>query len=119
MTATAPRASLTLIGLLACAVLVSALAVVYAKHQSRKLFIELQGLQVTRDEMNVEWGQLQLEQSTLATHAMIDNVARSKLGMGTPAPQDIVIIQPGAARRAAPPAALADPAAAPGEAARP
>lgn len=78
---------------LSAAVLASSVGVIYAKHQSRKLFVELQILQGARDEINVEWGQLQLEQSTLATHAMIDHVARTKLGMVTPAPQDVVILR--------------------------
>jgi cell division protein FtsL len=82
------------LGLLGLAVFASAIGVVYAKHESRKLFIELQTLQTTRDEMNVEWGQLQLEQSTLATHARIDAVARTKLDMITPAPETVVIVKP-------------------------
>ena len=81
-------------GLLALAVFASALAVVYAKHENRRLFVELQGLQTTRDEMNVEWGQLQLEQSTLATHARIDAAARTQLDMIAPAPDTVVIVRP-------------------------
>jgi len=50
---------------LALIVLASSLGVVYAKHQSRKLFVELDILKKERDEMNVEWGQLQLEQSNV------------------------------------------------------
>lgn len=87
-------ASGLLLGLLALAGFASAIGVVYAKHESRKLFMELQALQATRDEMNVEWGQLQLEQSTLATHARIDTEARTKLGMIAPAPETVVIIKP-------------------------
>jgi cell division protein FtsL len=41
-------------------VMVSAVAVVYARHQGRKLFIELQALGKERDNMDIEWGQLQL-----------------------------------------------------------
>lgn len=81
-------------GLLALAVFASALVVVYAKHENRRLFVELQGLQTTRDEMNVEWGQLQLEQSTLATHARIDAAARTQLEMIAPAPDTVVIVRP-------------------------
>jgi cell division protein FtsL len=42
----------------------SALALVYTKHESRKLFVELETLTHERDELNIEWGQLQIEQST-------------------------------------------------------
>lgn len=72
----------------------SALGVVYAKYESRKLFVELQQLQNKRDAMNVEWGQLQLEQSTWATHGRIDRVARKKLGMINPSHETVVIIKP-------------------------
>src|SRR5690606_30577849 len=54
---------------------VSALALVYTKHESRKLFIELERLTAVRDELNIEWGRLQIEQSTWATHARIEQVA--------------------------------------------
>lgn len=80
--------------LVAAAALAAALGVVYAKHENRKLFIELQALQAERDAMNVEWGQLQLEQSTQATHARVDTEARSRLGMQPPLPKEIVLISP-------------------------
>ena len=88
------RAAHTGLGLVLLATLVSALGVVYAKHENRKLFIELQALQAERDAMNVEWGQLQLEQSTQATHARVDAEARGRLGMQPPDPKAIVIIRP-------------------------
>jgi len=75
-------------------VLVSALGVVYAKHQSRKLFVELDTLKQQRDEMNVEWGRLQLEQSTLATHGRIEHAAKKRLGMVTPEYEQILIVKP-------------------------
>ena len=84
------------LGLVVLATLASALGVVYAKHENRKLFIELQALQAERDAMNVEWGQLQLEQSTQATHARVDAEARGRLGMQSPDPSAIVIISPAA-----------------------
>lgn len=79
--------------LLALTVLASALAVVYARHEGRKLFIELQALQQVRDDRDVEWGQLQLEQSTWATHSRIDPIAREQLKMSTPTPDVIQIIR--------------------------
>lgn len=81
-------------GLLVLAVLASAFAVVYAKYESRKLFVELQSLQKVRDDMAVEWGQLQLEQSTWATHGRIEGTARTTLGMILPPPEAVVIIKP-------------------------
>ena len=53
----------------------SAMALVYTKHEARKLFVELETLTHERDELNIEWGQLQIEQSTWATHARIEQVA--------------------------------------------
>ncbi len=76
------------------AVVVTAMAAAYAKHQSRKLFVELQNLQEQRDAMNVEWGQLQLEQSTYTTHGKIDGAARERLHMHLPATQQVTIIHP-------------------------
>ncbi len=80
--------------LLAAAVMGSALGVVYAKYQTRKLFVELQTLQKIRDEMNVEWGQLQLEQSTWGTNARVEGIARNKLDMIMPPVDAVVIVKP-------------------------
>lgn len=83
-----------LLPLLVMGVIVTALGDVYAKHQSRKLFVELQGLEAERDEMNIEWGQLQLEQSTLATHGRVEERARTELKMTMPAQDTVVIVRP-------------------------
>lgn len=80
--------------ILAMLVLASSLGVVYAKHQSRKLFVELDTLKKERDEMNVEWGRLQLEQSTLATHGRIETTAKKRLKMVTPEYDKILIVRP-------------------------
>ena len=75
-------------------VMFSALSVVYIKHENRKEFVVLEGLQKQRDEMDIEWGQLQLEQSTWATQSRIEDLARKRLGMVN-VPQDkVVIIKP-------------------------
>ena len=83
-----------LIMLVVISVIASALALVYAKHINRKIFIEFQELQVKRDELNVEWGRLQLEQSTFATHSQIEKLARKELGMMLPTSKDIVMVRP-------------------------
>ena len=77
--------------ILLMAVIASSIGVVYAKHQSRKLFIELQSLAAERDRMDVEWGQLQLEQGTLTTHGQIERAARDRLGMVNPAAGSVAI----------------------------
>ena len=76
------------------AVLGSALGVVYAKHEARSRFNELQKLTKVRDDLDIEWGQLQLEQSTWATHGRVERVAHDDLGMVTPQPSDLRIVQP-------------------------
>jgi len=83
-----------LVGLLGLAVFATAVAVVYVKHSSRKLFVELQALERGRDALNVEWGQLHLEQSTWATHGRIESIARGQLGMQVPAADAIVLVKP-------------------------
>ena len=72
---------------------VSALALVYTKHESRKLFVELEQLATERDELNIEWGQLQIEQSTWATHARIERVALEELALKRPASTEIHLIE--------------------------
>jgi cell division protein FtsL len=69
------------------------MALIYTKHESRKLFIELEGLTHDRDELNIEWGQLQIEQSTWATHARIEQVATDDLSLVRPQPTDIFVIE--------------------------
>ena len=88
------QGKMILLILLATAVLLSALDVIYSKHHSRKLFVELQSLEGMRDSLNIEWGQLQLEQSTWAMPNRVEKVARSRLGMDVPAPDQIVIVSP-------------------------
>lgn len=81
-----------LIPLLLLVVIISAISASFARHQSRKLFNELQYLESERDGMNVEWGQLQLEQSTHATHGKVEDAARKRLGMRIPGPEQVVIV---------------------------
>lgn len=72
---------------------VSAMALVYTKHESRKLFVELEELTRERDALNIEWGQLQIEQSTWATHARIEQVAADELRLTRPAAEAIFVIE--------------------------
>ncbi len=75
-------------------VIVSSAAVIYAKHEGRKLFIELQALGNQRDNMDIEWGQLQLEQGTLTTQGKVENVARDRLGMTSLRADATIIVNP-------------------------
>lgn len=85
---------MTRIFLLVIAVIASSIGVVYAEHQGRKLFVELQSMGYEKDRMDVEWGQLQLEQSTLTTQGQVEHDARSRLGMIIPEPERMVIVKP-------------------------
>ena len=71
-----------------------ALGVVTSQHKARKLFVELQQEQELTTQLDVEWGQLQLEQSTWATHARIEKIAGSTLQMHVPDAKRIQVITP-------------------------
>jgi len=87
------RQPVLLVFVFAAVCVVSALALVYTKHESRKLFVELEQLTDERDELNIEWGQLQIEQSTWATHARIEQVATDDLQLTRPATTEIFVIE--------------------------
>ena len=72
----------------------SAAAAVYFKHRSREMFVQLERLETRRDNVQIEWGQLQLEQSAWSTHAFVERVASTKLHMAMPPPKEIEIIAP-------------------------
>ena len=87
------RQPVLLVFVFAVVCVVSATALVYTKHESRKLFVELEQLTDERDELNIEWGQLQIEQSTWATHARIEQVASDDLQLTRPETTEIFIIE--------------------------
>ena len=93
MRAAKPRQPFLLVFVFAVVCVVSAMALVYTKHESRKLFVELEGLTHQRDELNIEWGQLQIEQSTWATHARIEKVAADDLSLVRPEATEIYVIE--------------------------
>jgi cell division protein FtsL len=76
------------------AVLGSAAGAIYSKHRARELFVELEQLNTRRDNLEIEWGQLQLEQSSWSTHAFVESVASKKLHMAMPPPRDIKLVSP-------------------------
>ena len=84
---------IVVLGLLSLAVLLSALGVVMARHESRKVFVEIEELQKTRDNLNEEWGKLQLEEGTWGTNVRVEELARTRLGMVMPSPDQIVVVR--------------------------
>jgi cell division protein FtsL len=77
-----------------CGVLVSAAGAVYTRHRARELFVQLEALNRQSDNLDIEWGQLQLEQSTWSTNAFVERVASTRLHMATPDPALIQVVQP-------------------------
>jgi cell division protein FtsL len=75
------------------AVIASAIGVVYSIQQSRELFVELTKLGNERDDLNFEFGRLELEQATWAENNRIDQIARGRLGMVSPNPAETVVIR--------------------------
>ena len=65
-------------------VVVCALGVVTSQHRARKLFQALESEQERARQLDVEYGQLQLEMSTWATHPRIEKIARDRLHMVMP-----------------------------------
>jgi cell division protein FtsL len=74
-----------LISIIAGAIFISALQVVAARAETRRLFIQLQDLRKQHDDVDREWSQLLLEQETWSTDNRIEELARAKLKMVTPA----------------------------------
>ncbi|HEX4675199.1 MAG TPA: cell division protein FtsL [Steroidobacteraceae bacterium] len=72
----------------------SAAGAIYCKHRARQMFVELEQLNARRDNLEIEWGQLQLEQSSWSTQAFVERVATTKLHMAMPPPKEIEIVAP-------------------------
>ena len=77
-----------------CLVMASAISLVYSKHKTRVLFVELQQLNKEVVSLNTEWGQLQLEQSAWSDHGRIEQIARKRLDMITPEAEQVAFIRP-------------------------
>lgn len=73
--------SLRLNPLLALALVLCALSLVNAQYHARQLFIELERAQASARQLEIEWAQLQLDQSTLGKHARIEANAIRDLNM--------------------------------------
>ena len=83
--------------LIACA-----LALVTSQHRARKFYGEFEKEQDAATQLGIEWGQLQLEQGTWATHGRIEKLAGAKLGMRVPAATRVEVVTAASAAPAAP-----------------
>ena len=83
--------------ILLLALTVCALGLVTSQHKARKLFAELEHEQERAKQLDVEWGQLQLEQSTWAMHARVEKIARERLRMSVPDAKRTQMVMPAAA----------------------
>jgi cell division protein FtsL len=76
------------------AVVSSALGVVYTRHQSRLLAVELGVLEARQDDGLAEWSRLQIEQGWLADASQIEKTARGVLKMQQPTETQILVVRP-------------------------
>ena len=83
-----------LVAVLLAANVITAIGVVHARHDNRQLYIDLTRLERARDELNIDFGRLQLEQATWAMSTRVDQVARERLGMRFPETAEIVVVRP-------------------------
>jgi cell division protein FtsL len=81
-------------GLLILVMLISALGVIYSKYHSRVIFSEIQKQERALDQYEVEWGQLQLELTTLAEQNRVEQVAKEQLKLVMPLREKIIYIKP-------------------------
>jgi cell division protein FtsL len=73
--------------------MICALGVVTSQHKARKSFIEMQKERTHAEQMEVEWGQLQLEQSTWAMPARVEKIASRQLQMQLPSGGQIQFVR--------------------------
>ncbi|GAA4900582.1 cell division protein FtsL [Ferrimonas pelagia] len=78
---------------LALAVVLTSLAVIWSAHESRRLTAQWNGMLQQRDQLDVHWRHLLLEEQTLAEHSRIEGLARKQLQMARPAPSDERVVR--------------------------
>jgi cell division protein FtsL len=79
-------------GVLAVALTGSGIWTIVTEHESRRLFVELEELKREEDRLQIDWWRLQLEQSTQATHARIESIARERLQLVEPEQRQIRVL---------------------------
>jgi cell division protein FtsL len=80
--------------LLLAILMACALSVVTSQHKARALYVELRKEQELARQLEIEWGQLQLEQSTWAMHARIEKIAGERLQMRVPPAARVQMVPP-------------------------
>jgi cell division protein FtsL len=85
---------LFLLVLLAIGVISTAVGVVDARQQHRLAYVELNRLEQQRDDLNIEFSRLQLEQATWSETNRIEQVATERLGMHFPEAAEMVVLKP-------------------------
>ena len=92
------RQLLEIAGVLALAVSVvaSGIWIVNVEHRSRQLFIEAERLNRELDQLQVDWGRLQIEQGMYATHSRIEALVRQRLQLTVPSDDQLVVVVEGA-----------------------
>ncbi len=92
---------MTRVNLVLLAILVAcAVSLVASRHQARKLFVELEREQARARAFEIEYGQLQLEQSTWSMPARVEKIAREQLRLQVPGPGRVEVVAMPAARGA-------------------
>lgn len=87
------RIGTVIVLLLLIAVVGSALGVIYAREQNRRLFVDYTQLIKEHDDLNVEFSRLELEQATWAETNRIEQVARGQLGMVSPGAANTILVK--------------------------
>lgn len=92
MTAGVKLTDLGVAAVLAVGVVVSGVWLIRAEHDARQLFVELEELKREQDRLQVDWGRLQIEQSTMATHSRIESIARERLNLRVPTAEQVSVV---------------------------
>ncbi len=87
------RAAAVWLGVAVFAVLGSAIGVVYAKAESRALFVELQKARRHHEEASMEWGRLQLELASTGSLEEVMRASAGRLHMRAPQPENVVVVE--------------------------
>lgn len=72
--------------------LLSAIGVVQTEHRERKYVLALEKAIQHRDELEIEWERLQLEEAALAAHGRVDAIARERLRMAPPGRDAVLMV---------------------------